>query len=222
MLDLFRITQSGEQPGPQIEMNNPSFESKDIGSPRLLGSTRQAAGALEIVAGGKDIWGTSDEFHFHFVPVVGDFEMSVQLEALSMADVYTKAGLMVRASLEGGSEHAMLLAFGDNQARNNNNGGLEFQYRTVPNGECVGIYPPRPLLASPDFPVNYPDVWLRVSRRGGVITAECSRDGTRWKSYCEHPQRLPMPCFAGLAVTSHNELRTVSASFRHLRLNGGI
>jgi hypothetical protein len=199
-------------------MGAPSFSSVDIGSPRLPGALTPSDARFEILAGGEDIWGTRDECHFACVPVSGDFDLTARLDALGMADVYTKAGLMVRASLDEGAEHAYLLAFGDNQPRNNNNGGLEFQYRDTVNGPSIGVYPPQPLPDVPDFPVAFPDVWLRLVRRGNTFTASASRDGQAWKTFCVHQQSLPLAAHLGLAVTSHNPARPVTAAFSHVDL----
>jgi hypothetical protein len=202
-------------------MDTLSLTGTDVGSPRLHGQTVLSAHGLEIVAGGEDIWGTRDEFHFACAQVPGDCELSVRIVSLTMADVYTKAGLMLRRSLEAGAEHSLLLAFGDNQPRNKNNGGLEFQYREAADGPCTGIYPPQPLPPEPDFPVSFPDVWLKLIRDGDTITGQSSQDGERWKTFCVHPQRLPQAVYLGLAVTSHNPDQTVRGVFSHLGFRGG-
>jgi hypothetical protein len=201
-------------------MNALSLTGTDVGSPRLRGKTTGSAHDLEIVAGGEDIWGTRDEFHFAHALVSGDCELSVRIVSLTMADVYTKAGLMLRSSLEAGAEHAFLLAFGDNQPRNKNNGGLEFQYREAVSGPCTGIYPPQPLPPQPDFPVSFPDVWLKLTRDGDTITGESSRDGELWKTFCVHRQPLPRVACLGLAVTSHHADQVVKAVFSHLVFRG--
>jgi hypothetical protein len=198
-----------------------SLTGSDVGSPRLQGTTVHSARGLEIVAGGEDIWGTRDECHFAHASVSGDFALSVRVESLTMADVYTKAGLMVRSTLDAGAEHAFLLAFGDNQPRNNNNGGLEFQYRETANGPCTGIYPPQPLPSQPDFPVNFPHVWLKLVRDGDAITGQASQDGERWRTFCVREQRLPRTVCIGVAVTSHNANQAVKGVFSHLGLRGG-
>jgi hypothetical protein len=198
-------------------MNTLSFTASDVGGPRLRGGTVQSAAGLEIVAGGEDIWGSRDEFHFAHTLASGDFELCVRLESLTMADVYTKAGLMMRTSLEAGAEHAMMLAFGDNQPRNKNNGGLEFQYRESADGPCAGIYPPQPLPAQPDFPVSFPNVWLKLIRNGETIIGRSSRDGAIWTTFCTHRQQLPRSVHVGLAVTSHNVNQTVQAVFSDIK-----
>ncbi len=201
-------------------MITPVLTGIDIGSPQLPGTQQQSGRDLEIVAAGVDIWGARDEFHFSHDWVSGNFELSIRVVALTMADVYTKAGLMFRTSLDAGSEHALFLTFGDNQSRNHNNGGLEFQYRTKVNGPCTGIYPPQPLPATPDFPVNFPDVWLKLIRHGNVFTGQFSGDGAIWKTYCMYTQSFPSASYVGVAVTSHHPKRTVKGVFRELKFKG--
>ncbi len=200
-------------------MATPSLTATDVGSPRLAGATKLMEDYIEITAGGKDIWEKRDEFHFAQVQVTGDFTLSACLASLTLADLYTKAGLMLRASLDAGAEHAFLLAFGDNKVRNKNNGGIEFQYRTKPNVACTGVYPSQPLPVQPDFPVNFPNVWLRLSRKGSTITAENSQDGHTWRIFTVHQQVLPATAYLGLAVTSHKVNRTVCAVFRQVVLS---
>lgn len=200
-------------------MKTPRLTPTDVGSPRLAGTTKLAGQDIEITAGGQDIWETRDEFHFAHVQVAGDFTLSICLASLTMADPYTKAGLMLRTGLDAGAEHAFLLAFGDNQARNRNNGGLEFQSRAQANGGCTGVYPPQPLPVPPDFPVNFPHVWLRLSRKGQVVTAEFSQDGRDWRTFAVHRQEFPGTAYLGLAVTSHNVNQTVRAVFRDVELS---
>ncbi len=204
-------------PSLSLTMNKPSLTGIDIGSPRLAGKLSLSSRDITIVAGGEDIWGARDEFHFAYLPVTGNFELSVRLDSLAMADVYTKAGIMLRASLAEGAEHVMLLAFGDNQPRNKNNGGLEFQSRLTANGPCHGIYPPQPLPPQPDFPASYPNVWLKLIRVGDTFTSQSSQDGQHWKTFSVHQQTLPAAAYLGLAATSHNVHQTIKAVFSQLK-----
>jgi len=200
-------------------MNKPSLTGFDVGAPALAGKLIQSAQEITVVAGGEDIWGPRDEFHFAYLPVTGNFELSIRLDSLTMADVYTKAGVMLRASLAEGAEHVMLLVFGDNQPRNKNNGGLEFQSRVAANGPCHAIYPPQPLPAQPDFPVHYPNVWLKLIRVGDTFTSQSSQDGKLWKTYSVHQQPLPAAAYLGLAATSHNVNQPIKAVFSQLNFS---
>lgn len=203
-------------------MNHPPFAGVDVGGPRCAGETRRSLTDVEILAGGEDIWGTRDEFHFAFLRVAGDFDLSARLGSLSMADVYTKAGLMMRTSLAPGAKHAFLLAFGDNRPRNNNNGGLEFQYRLEADGPCHGIYPPQPLPPEPEFPATYPDVWLRLVRESDTISGFYRNNWTGEKLFSRHIQHFPSAVHLGLAVTAHHGDRPVRALFSHVQLRANL
>lgn len=203
-------------------MNPLPFNGVDIGDPATPGDSKFLDDRWEIVAGGVDIWGTRDEFHYSCLRVAGDFELTARLDSLTMADVYTKAGLHLRTSLESGAEHAFMLAFGDNQPRNKNNGGIEFQYRETLNGACTGIYPPQPLPSQPDFPVNYPNVWLSLIRHGDLILGLHGTDPTNRKIFCRHLQRFPATLYVGLAVTAHHAEQSVKAVFSQVQLKADI
>ncbi len=131
-LSTFSAISFAQMAGTENTDKNISFTSlknTDIGKLTKTGSSRINNNELEIVAGGSDIWGKHDEFHFSYKKLKGDFEMSVQIMSLSKAHLYTKAGIMARTGLSDSSQHVFFQVFPDNSPRNNNNGGCEFQYR---------------------------------------------------------------------------------------------
>ena len=185
-----------------------SFTSQDIGSPALAGSTERDGNLITITAGGTDIWGTSDQFHFAHQQRTGDFDVSVRIESVVQADLYTKTGLMVRDSLAANARHVMALVFPSNAARNNNDGGYEFQYRATTGGGAVALYP-----ADPQPRVNFPDTWLRMKREGDTFIAFCSSDGFTWAEYSRTTLDLPDTLYFGLAVTAHTASPVTVAKF---------
>jgi hypothetical protein len=126
---------------------------------------------------------------------------------------------MWRTSLDAGAQHVMLLAFGNNDPRNKNNGGIEYQSRVGKDTECSAIYPPQPLPPKPDFPVHFPRVFLKLTRTGNMFTAMFSEDGVHWKTYCEHRLILPAGGYLGIAATSHNEAKVIKTRFSKLRMS---
>lgn len=199
-------------------MNQVNFISEDIGNVDLKGSIEKVDTGYDVIAGGQDIWGTSDQFHFSYVTIHDDFDMAVRLESLSMADLYTKAGLMARKSLVADSEHVFFMVFPDNSSRNKNNGGYEFQYREKSGGDSLAIYPKDYSSEPAEFPINYPNTWLRLKRSGNVFYGFYSTDGETWILYSIHEMKIDRTVYLGLAVTSHNENNTVKASFRDITI----
>jgi glucose/arabinose dehydrogenase/mono/diheme cytochrome c family protein/regulation of enolase protein 1 (concanavalin A-like superfamily) len=185
-----------------------SFTSQDIGSPALAGSTVRDGNLITITAGGTDIWGTSDQFHFAHQQRTGDFDVSVRIESVIQSDLYTKTGLMVRDSLAANARHVMALVFPSNAARNNNDGGYEFQYRATTGGGATALYP-----ADPQPRVNFPDTWLRMKREGDTFIAFCSSDGFNWAEYSRTTLDLPDTLYFGLAVTAHTASPVTVAKF---------
>lgn len=192
----------------------------DIGNPLLKGSTTKVEGGYDIIAGGKDIWGTADHFQFGYREIAGDFDFTARLESLDMAHDYTKSGLMARESLEADSELVYIFAFPDNRPRNKNNGGYEFHCRNAKGASCTAVYPSEYTGKVPEFPVNFPHAWMRLKRTGDTFDTYCSEDGNTWKLYTRQRVHLSPTLFVGLAVTSHNDKVTASAKFRDITLEG--
>lgn len=190
------------------------FANLDIGSPQLAGAATPTGTGWDLIAGGADIWESTDQFHFVFKEFSGDFDIAVRVERFTPAHLYSKAGLMIRESLNADSAHLMFLVFADNAPRNNNLGAYEMQFRPAAGAGCQAIYPAVRPPAPPEFPAAFPDSWLRVVRRGNRFSASASADGKTWKLYGEQVLALANPVKVGPALTSHNPQAAASAAFR--------
>jgi hypothetical protein len=120
---------------------------------------------------------------------------------------------MAREDLTAGCRHIYFQVFPNNSTRNKNNGGYEFQYRQQGKGEMKAIYPAS-ASGTPEFPVSYPNTWVRLQRINNEFTGYYSADGKNWKVYTTYTLDLPSKLYLGLAVTSHNAKEFASASFR--------
>lgn len=192
-----------------------NFSNLDVGSPLLDGFAKPVDAGWDIIAGGADIWGKSDQFHFVFREIAGDFDVAVRVEKFTPAHLYSKAGLMVRETLDAASPHLMFFVFSDNEPRNNNWGAYEMQFRPVAGGECQAIYPAIRPPAPPEFPAAFPDSWLRVTRREDRFSVFASTNGKNWKLYAEHVLTLAGAVKLGPALTSHNPQVAAGVAFRN-------
>ena len=190
------------------------FSNLDVGSPQLGGSARPVDAGWDIIAGGADIWERSDQFHFVYKEIAGDFDLAIRVESFTPAHLYSKAGLMIRETLDAGSPHLMFLVFADNAPRNNNSGTYEMQLRPVAGGDCQAVYPAVKPPALPEFPAAYPNSWLRVVRCGSRFAAFASTNGKTWKLYAEQVLALASTVKVGPALTSHNPQVAAKARFR--------
>lgn len=194
-----------------IPMKN--FKNTDIGNPAIAGTVAVSKNGFDVTAGGADIWGVKDEFNFIYVERSGDFDIVTRIENLSAPHLYTKAGIMAREDLTAGSRHIYFQVFPNNNPRNKNNGGYEYQYRQISNGEMKAIYPAS-AVGTPEFPVAYPNTWVRLRRVNNEFTGYYSTDGKTWKVYTTYTLELPSKLYLGLAVTSHNVKEKAAAGFR--------
>ncbi len=192
-----------------------SFKHSDVGNPAITGMVKITDGGFDIVAGGADVWGIKDEFNFVYLERTGDFDIAARIESLTAPNLYTKAGLMAREDLTPGCRHIYFQVFPNNNARNKNNGGYEFQYRQNQSGEMKAIYPSSS-AGTPEFPVNYPNTWIRLKRVKNDFTGYYSIDGKNWKVYTTYSLELPEKIYLGPAVTSHNVKESVTAKFRNI------
>ena len=170
------------------------WSSQDIGAVTLAGSTAVSNGVFTVRGAGADIWGTADEFQFAYRTLTGNGAIVARVATLQNADQWTKAGVMIRASLTPGSRHAMMIA---SSAK-----GLAFQRRTSDN--AASVHTAGPLLAAP--------TWVRLERTGDTITASFSNDGVGWTLVGTETIALPATVFIGLPVTSHNAGTTATAT----------
>jgi len=191
-----------------------SYTNLDIGSPQLPGSATPVATGWDLIAGGADIWETSDQFHFLFQNLSGDFDISARVESFTPAHLYSKTGLMIRETLDPDSAHIMFFVFSSDEPRNNNLGAYEMQFRPRSGDTCQAIYPAVLPPAPPEFPAAFPNSWLRVVRQGNRFSAYASTDGQTWKLYGEKDLPLANSLKVGPALTSHNPEQTAKASFR--------
>ena len=77
------------------------------GLPGSVGSfTEGPAGTYIITASGTDIWGTADEFHFAYKQLSGVGSITAKVLSVENADVWSKAGVMIRETLDPGSKFA--------------------------------------------------------------------------------------------------------------------
>ena len=192
-----------------------TFKHKDIGNPSLKGIIKKLTNGIDITAGGADIWGTKDEFSFAYFERTGDFDIVSRIESLQAADVYTKAGLMAREDFTPSCRHIYFQVFSDNNPRNKNNGGYEFQYHQTRDSLMKAIYP-KTSTGRAQFPVKYPNTWIRLQRTGNDFTGYYSTDGIAWKVYTTFKMELNSKVYLGLAVTSHNTGHAAAAKFRNI------
>lgn len=170
-----------------------------------------------ITGNGTDFGGTKDEGYFAFTQMEGDFDISIQVLSLSLTNSYAKAGIMARIDLTKGSEQVFFHVFPNNSPRNKNFGGCEFQFRDKKTGETKSIYPDLN-VADSKFNVDFPNTWIRLTRKGNIFRSYISSDNKTWHLYSRHKQKMPEKLLVGLAITSRNPNVPAKAELSGLQL----
>ena len=174
------------------------WTSRDLGSPALAGSASAAGGTFTVAAGGINIWGTSDQFHFVYQPLQGDVEVIARVASLHDVDPFSKAGVMIRETLTRGSRHASMMATGTE--------GWVFPRRRATGG--TSDRSPYRAGAAPG--------WVRIVREGNLFSGYTSTDGTTWSLVDTETVAMASTVYVGLAVTSHDPGARATATFTNV------
>jgi regulation of enolase protein 1 (concanavalin A-like superfamily) len=177
------------------------WTARDVGSPALSGSASHSSGTFTIDAAGADIWKTNDQFHFVYQQISGDVEIVARVDSLEMAHEWSKAGVMIRAALTGGSANAYALVSAGmgltGQRRLSNGGGS-----TSTVGSSSARAP----------------VWLRAVRTGNQVATSWSTNGSSWTPIATDTIALGTSAYVGIAVTSHNPSARATARVSNVRV----
>lgn len=176
------------------------FATFDVGSPSVSGSMQAVVGGLAVTGGGNDISGALDQFGFSFQRRSGDFDMQARVLGITPSDVWAKAGLMARETLDANSRFAAVLA-------TPSLAGVFFASRDPAGAAAVTIG---------NAPANYPYLWLRLKRTGNVFTGFASYDGQTWAPVGSNIIAMAGTVYFGMAVASHHATQPATAQFRNI------
>jgi regulation of enolase protein 1 (concanavalin A-like superfamily)/uncharacterized protein (DUF2141 family) len=176
----------------------------DVGSPALPGNASASGGTFTVTGAGADIWDTSDQFQFVYQPIMGDTDIVARVASLQAADVWSKAGVMIREALTGPAAHASLFTTGSN--------GWRVTRRLYAGGLTYST--PGDAGAAPS--------WVRLVREGNLFSAYQSQDGSQWTLVGTDTISMPATVYVGLAVTSHNTAATATATFSNVVISAPI
>jgi hypothetical protein len=184
-----------------LPLANP-WRSRDIGSPAVSGEAGMRDDKFLIRGSGDDIWNQSDAFHFVYQEVEGDADIKARVYSLEESDPWSKAGVMMRNSLQASSRHAMMIISPEN--------GAAFQRRVQDGGGSTttagsGAQAPH---------------WVRLVRRGDTFSAYESADGTSWERVDSETINMAEKIYVGLPVTSHDDGVVCEALIDNVTLNG--
>lgn len=172
---------------PAPSTNAGGFFDADIGGVSPPGSSSYSGGTLTLNGGGGDIWSTTDQFHFTWLPLTNTYcHVTARVNSVQPVDGWTKCGVMLRASLDADATHAMTVITPSN--------GVNFFYRSSTGGMTTDVK-----IGGRTAPL-----FLGIVRSGSNFTSWYSSDGSNW-TQIGSAQNIPMAAtlYAGFCLSSH-------------------
>lgn len=172
---------------------------QDIGSPAQAGSLSYLNGTYTITAGGTDIGGNSDQFHFAYNSYSADGSIIANVASLTNTNSAAKAGLMFRNGTGASAAYVGIFVTPSSGAilSTRSAGGT-----TAGETSIFGISAPR---------------FLKLSRSGSQFAGYYSSDAITWTQLGSNQTvNLGANALVGLAVTSRNVSTTTTATFKNV------
>jgi regulation of enolase protein 1 (concanavalin A-like superfamily) len=193
--DVLSVTSSAPPPPTACPSG---WTCADIGGPIPAGSSYLADGEWSILGGGKDIWGSKDEFHYTAQTVPGDATITAEITSQQVTDSWAKSGIMLRAGTDPGAAYYGIFSTGSN--------GTVIQYRTTSGGSTTQL----------SGVTSRAPIYVKVIRTGSSCTAYTSADGTNWTAFPSSTVTIPAlsgSILGGMADTSHSQFTTSTTVF---------
>jgi hypothetical protein len=145
-------------------------------------------GLFSLSGAGADIWGTSDAFNFFYTNMLGDGVIQDRVMGFTSQnlDLFAKAGVMIRETVDASSAHVILDV--------RPNGQVEFMMRSATGEQTTFL-----AGATATFPVD-----LNLTRSGSTITAMMSTNGGgTWSTVGSVSVSFDSDVLKGAIVSSH-------------------
>jgi regulation of enolase protein 1 (concanavalin A-like superfamily) len=176
------------------------YTMSDIGNPPVVSTGMVAGNGINVTAVGNDFGGNSDQGNFSYQIYSGDFDVQVRVAGLALSDIFAKAGLMARETLDPASRFAASIA---TPAMN----GCFFEWRDPAGGTSS---------SAGNFPANYPNTWLRLQRVGNVFNGYAGYDGQTWMQLGSATITMSNQVYLGFSISSRSTNQTTTAQFRDM------
>jgi autotransporter-associated beta strand protein len=186
---------------PTVNLPAP-WTTQVMGPAGLLGSASYSNGAFTVSGSGATlddaIWSSFDQMRFVYAPVTGDCTIAARVTLVANYESWSKAGVMIRATLDSGGANAYMALTPGN--------GVAWQVRTsdgdgATNSVVAGLNSP---------------YWLKVVRSGNTFTGYYSPNGTTWTQQGSATFTMASTVYVGFAVDSYNCWDLETATFDNL------
>jgi regulation of enolase protein 1 (concanavalin A-like superfamily) len=194
---------------PVTTPNSPGITvtAVDIGNPSPAGGLTEVTPNKDYDSSGSgaNVWDTSDQFHFDYLQVTGDFDFRARIGGVTeAAGVNALVGLMARESLAANSRNVYARTYGQS------GGTYKLGSRSTTGGTTVSN--------SGVGANSYPNSWIRLTRVGNTFTGYFSADGASWTVISSVTVSMSSTIYLGFAVASRTAGQLATAQFRDTSL----
>ncbi len=169
-----------------------------------------APNRIAFCGAGTDIWDVRDEFRFVYKTLSGNGSITARVDSIDNTDVWAKAGVMIRETVNADSVHATTAVTPAS--------GVSFQRRPVTAD--ISYDTTQAGLVAP--------YWVRITRSGNTFTSQCSEDGVTWVNInsdaAASTETITMGnnVLIGLAVCSHSADNLATGVFADVTTTGSV
>ncbi len=206
----------------KIGISSPSYEfaacrelpgrwkNQDIGNVQIQGHAKYNGKTFTLEGEGKDIGGTSDQFHFVYAPMTGQGTVTARI-VNPMSGQWSKLGVMMRSSLDADSKHASVLLlphWSGALVTRRETGGDTSVHGTTQLGKPYIIKKNR--IMKP--------YWVRIVRFRNQFTGYMSGDGYTWKELGTQEIDLGHTFYVGLPACSQMNKVTTRVTYDNVSI----
>ena len=162
---------------------------------------------LTVSGAGTDIWDVADNFRLVYKKLNGNGSITARVDSIVNTNVWAKAGVTIRETLDAGSRHAIAVVTPGNSCA--------FQWRPNADGVSTNVGWTGTAVTAP--------YWVRMTRTGNVFKAETSPDGKTWTQLgTDTTVAMGADVYVGLCVTSHDTARVTTAEYSNVSTTGTV
>ena len=189
--------------GQQLNKKLGVFDAgNDVGNVKHAGKAvyDTATQQYTVEGSGTNIWFGTDEFHYLWKKLKGDFILTAQVEFVGKGvDAHRKIGWMIRESLDSPAANVSAVIHGD--------GLTSLQYRSESGAD----------MQEKKMQAEGPNI-VQLMRTGNIYTLSVAHLGETFTSQQVAHCSLPDEVYAGLFVCSHNPDVVEKAIFKNVRI----
>jgi len=200
---------------PAVSLASSGLTLTTLGTQTTGRSSSYSNGVWTVTGLGADVWSdVTDDCQFVYQTMTGDCAMVGRVTSIQTVNNSTKAGLMIRDNLSATVSQRAWISI---TPRTTGNNDVECRQAGWTENWGGSYFAQRSNSLPPGMPY-----WLKVERRGNLMTTYTSQDGTSWAAIVSsYYENLPSTLYVGLFICNGGTATTTTAKFDNVAFTGG-